>query len=120
VELLLDGERQLVLPANVAICIGRSFGGGMLVAPDASLDDGYFDVICMEGSKLDTLLLSRDIYRGTHLLREGVSAFRARKVEARPTRDADILIDVDGEQPGRLPLRAEVRPRALDLLVDPD
>lgn len=120
VELILDGERQLVLPANVALCIGRYFGGGMLVAPEASLDDGYFDVICMQGTKLDTLLLSRDIYRGTHLVRDGVSAFRARTVEARPTRGAEVLVDVDGEQPGRLPLRAEVRPRLLELLVDPD
>ncbi len=120
VELVLDGERQLVLPANVALCIGRYFGGGMMVAPDASLDDGHFDVICMQGTKLETLLLSRDIYRGAHLARSGVSAFRARRVEARPTRGAEILIDVDGEQPGRLPLAAEVRPRALDLLVDPD
>lgn len=117
-QLVLDGQS---LPTaaftNVALCLGRYFGGGMHIAPDARLDDGLFDVVTMEGNRIQTLALSASIYRGTHLGRPGVRHFRASDVHARVTRDAECLVDLDGEQPGTLPITARVLPGALPLLV---
>lgn len=100
---------------NVAVCLGRYFGGGMQVAPNADPSDGLFDVVMMSGSRLGTLTLAKDIYAGTHLRREGVEFVRARKLRVRATRAAEVLVDADGEQPGALPLEIEILPSALEL-----
>lgn len=118
IELFLDDEPIETAPfSNVAICLGRYFGGGMKIAPDADPSDGLFDVVTMELDTLSTLSLSLDIYRGTHLSRPGVRHYRCSKVEARPTRSKECLIDADGEQLGSLPLSVDLLPGALKLLV---
>jgi diacylglycerol kinase family enzyme len=43
-----------------------------------------------------------------------VQQTRARVVIARPARkDEEVMIEIDGELPGRLPARFEILPRAL-------
>jgi YegS/Rv2252/BmrU family lipid kinase len=110
VRLVLDGgapkEGKIY---NVAVANGRYFGGGMKVAPDASLDDGLFDVITMGDFGFgDLLLRGLDIYSGKHVTNPKVTVHRAKKVEATPTDGAEVLLDVDGEQPGRLPASFEI------------
>jgi YegS/Rv2252/BmrU family lipid kinase len=111
VRLTLDGtpprEGKIY---NVAVANGRYFGGGMKVAPDAALDDGWFDVITMADFGFgDLLFRGLDIYSGKHLKNPKVSVHRARRVEAVPMEDgAEVLLDVDGEQPGRLPATFEL------------
>ncbi len=51
------------------------------------------------------------LYRGTHLGGSRVTFVRARRVEAEA--DGEVLIDADGEQPGRLPAAFQVLPGAL-------
>jgi YegS/Rv2252/BmrU family lipid kinase len=101
---------------NVAVANGRYFGGGMKVAPDAELDDGAFDVVTLGDFGLSDLLLrGLDIYSGKHLANPKVSVRRARLVEAAPIGDAEVLLDVDGEQLGRLPSKFELLPGALNV-----
>lgn len=118
VRVRVDGETFVEAPiVNVAIANGRYFGGGMLVAPEADPADGAFDVISMaDMDKLATLALTSSIYSGAHLARPGVSMTRGAVVEAEPlVRNADVLIDMDGETPGRLPLVARVAPGVLSI-----
>lgn len=118
VELWLDGKLTVVAPLrNVAICLGGYFGGGMRIAPSADPSDGVFEIVTVAGSKMQTLSLTLDIYRGRHLERDFVDAYRAKRVEARPVGSQEVLVDLDGEQPGRLPLALDLLPRALPLLV---
>jgi YegS/Rv2252/BmrU family lipid kinase len=100
---------------NVAVANGRYFGGGMKVAPGASLDDGLFDVITIGDMGMSDLLLhGMDIYTGRHLQSPKVSLQRARRVDAAPVeKDSVVLLDVDGEQPGRLPATFELITGAL-------
>jgi diacylglycerol kinase (ATP) len=99
---------------NVAVANGRYFGGGMKVAPDAQLDDGWFDVITMgDFGFSDLVLRGMDIYSGKHLSNPKVSVQRARRVDARADGGAEVLLDVDGEQPGRLPASFELVAGAL-------
>jgi len=117
VRLVLDdGPSRVTQVVNYAVANGRFFGGGMEVAPQASLDDGWFDVIGFEHmSKLQTAALSSKIYQGAHLDSPGVTFARARKVVAEPL-DSDgrhTLLDIDGEAPGRLPATFELRAGAL-------
>jgi diacylglycerol kinase family enzyme len=94
---------------------GRYFGGGMKVAPDAALDDGWFDVITLgDFSFADLILRGLDIYSGKHLKNPKVTVQRARKIEALPLNGSgEVLLDVDGEAPGRLPATFELLVGAL-------
>lgn len=120
IELELDGVPiGASLYRNVAVCLGRYFGGGMRIAPDAEPSDGLFDVVTIAGTVGQTLALTTDIYRGTHGTRDFVRSYRCRRLRARPLRASEVLIDADGEQPGCLPLDVELLPKALPLLIDP-
>jgi YegS/Rv2252/BmrU family lipid kinase len=100
---------------NVAVANGRYFGGGMKVAPNAALDDGLFDVVTLgDFTFADLLLRGLDIYSGKHLSNPKVTVHRARRVEATVDGEgAAVLLDVDGEQPGRLPASFEMVPGGL-------
>src|SRR2546423_1652781 len=115
VRMVLDGgipkEGKIY---NIAVANGRYFGGGMKVAPDAALDDGMFDVITMGDFGFgDLLFRGLDIYSGKHLRNPKVSVHRARRVEAEAVDGAEVLLDVDGEAPGRLPASFELLQGAL-------
>jgi len=116
--LRLDGgaPREVALH-NIAVANGQYFGGGMWIAPEAQLDDGLFDVVTLGPMTTSDLLFRMNrVYKGTHLTLPKVSHTHAARVEAEPV-DADdaILLDVDGETPGRLPATFELLPRVLRL-----
>jgi YegS/Rv2252/BmrU family lipid kinase len=120
VQLVFDGTDRVEATINtVAIANGKYFGGAMMVAPDAELDDGAFDVIAMGDFGFGDLLKSgRRLYKGTHLAMDKVTARRARVVDAEPIDPKAVVeLDVDGENPGRLPARFELVPAALWLVV---
>lgn len=120
VQLVFDGADRVEATINtVAVANGRYFGGAMMVAPNAELDDGLFDVIAMGDFGFGDLLKSgRRLYQGTHLTMDKVTARRARVVEAEPIDPGAVIeLDVDGENPGRLPARFELVPSALTIVV---
>jgi diacylglycerol kinase family enzyme len=118
VRVIVDGRPWLEAPIfNVALANGRYFGGGMMIAPDADPSDGLLDVVALHDmTRLQSVALAQHIYKGAHLGLPGVSTTRAKVVEAAPlARGNEVLIDMDGETPGKLPLRAELAPGALRL-----
>lgn len=118
VRVKVDGKVWLEAPIfNVALANGRYFGGGMMIAPDADPSDGLLDVVALHDmSKLQGASLAQHIYKGKHLGREGVKVTRGSVIEAEPLASStEVLIDMDGETPGRLPLRAELAKGALRL-----
>jgi YegS/Rv2252/BmrU family lipid kinase len=122
VQLTFDGNTSDRVEATintVAIANGRFFGGAMMVAPDAEVDDGLFDVVAMGDLGFGDLLVSgRRLYKGTHLTMDKVSTRRAKLVEAEPIDPSAVVeLDVDGESPGRLPARFELIPGALWMVV---
>lgn len=120
VRLVVDGTPFLEAPVlNVALANGRYFGGGMMVAPDASPTDGLLDVVAFHDmTKTQSLLFTQDIYRGTHIGKKGVASIRGSEVRAEPLQSTDrVLIDLDGETPGRLPLSAGILPGAVRIRI---
>ncbi len=120
VQLVLDGKDRVEVTINtVAVANGRYFGGAMMVAPNAELDDGVFDVIALGDFTFGDLVKSgRRLYKGTHLAMDKVSARRARVVDAEPIDPgATVELDVDGECLGRLPARFELLPSALSIVA---
>lgn len=116
VRVHVDGALWLESPVvNVMIANGRYFGGGMMIAPEADPADGRFDIVAVgDLSRLQTLGLTGAVYAGTHIARPLVTTTRGTAVEARAAVASDVvLIDMDGETPGRLPLSATVSPGAI-------
>jgi YegS/Rv2252/BmrU family lipid kinase len=120
VHVSVDGAPWLESPVvNVMIANGRYFGGGMKIAPEADPADGRFDVVAIgDMSRLQTLGLTRAVYAGTHVTRPLVTVTRGTSVEAEAAVATDVvLIEMDGETPGRLPLAATVAAGAIWILV---
>jgi diacylglycerol kinase (ATP) len=115
-RLVLDGHAQTVEGWLVAVANGPSYGGGMRVAPRASLDDGLLDVVVIAGiGKLEFLRTFPTVFSGRHVEHPAVSVHRAARVEL----DADrtLAVYADGEPAGTLPATFEVRPAAITVLA---
>ena len=110
-ELLYQGRAVLVVAAN-----GRSFGGGMPVAPEARPDDGLLDVVLVgDLSRARLLQKLPTLFRGTHLGIAGVLHRRGRRLDL----DAEpgvLGLELDGEPLGAAPASLEVLPDAVALL----
>jgi diacylglycerol kinase (ATP) len=115
-RLVLDGRAQEVTGWLIAVANGPSYGGGMRVAPQASLADGLLDVVVIAGiGKLEFLRTFPKVFGGRHVDHPAVTVHRAATVEL----DADRPLHVyaDGEPTGTLPATFEVRPAALTVLA---
>jgi diacylglycerol kinase (ATP) len=115
-RLVLDGHAQTRRGWLVAVANGPSYGGGMLVAPRASLDDGLLEVVVIaEIGKLEFLRTFPKVFSGRHVEHPAVTVHRAARVEL----DADrtLAVYADGEPAGTLPATFEVRPAAITVLA---
>ncbi|HTR52610.1 MAG TPA: diacylglycerol kinase family protein [Kofleriaceae bacterium] len=122
VQLVFDGDPKSRVETTintVAVANGRYFGGAMMVAPNAEVDDGLFDVVCLGDFHFGDLLKSgRRLYKGTHLSMDKVTTRRARVVEAEGIDAAAVVeLDVDGECLGQLPARFELVPGAVWMIA---
>ena len=106
---------------NFCVCNSRYFGGGMKIAPDAVINDGFFDVVNIGDIKTAKILLNAyKLYGGSHLDLKEVKATLARKVEVSTINNEEIHIEIDGELPGKLPAVFEIVPNALKVRVPKD
>jgi YegS/Rv2252/BmrU family lipid kinase len=100
---------------TVALANGRYQGGGILIAPQAAIDDGLVDVTLVERVGVSEVAANlRLLYSGGICSHPKVHHWRAARVRAE-ARTATPL-EMDGEPVGTLPLEAEVLPRSLRLI----
>jgi YegS/Rv2252/BmrU family lipid kinase len=117
-ELEIDagGEKRSGKMTNLIVANGRYQGGGMLIAPEAEVDDGLFDILVIgDITKRDFVLNVGKIYRGTHLSHPKIELLKSATVSV--AAEVPVPLELDGEQPGTTPARFEVLPRALRLRV---
>jgi diacylglycerol kinase (ATP) len=111
-----EGKRFTLSLYNVVIANGRYVGGGTMIAPAASIDDGLLDIILIpERPATDLALLAAQVALGKHLSSKMIVFQRAAKlrVKSRP----GMWFNVDGELVGNQPATFEVLPRALQFVV---
>lgn len=114
--LILDGEERRGRWSMLAVCNSQYTGGAMWIAPPAVTDDGRLDVVALAGgSRLQFVRLLGDVFQGRHLGRPGVSHATARVVEI--ACEQPLRLMPDGEVYGTTPVRVEIWPGALQLLV---
>jgi len=114
-----DGQEHTVRTIAFCVANARYFGGGMMIAPNASLVDGYLDVINIgDLSTAKILLNGYSLYRGTHVELTDVKSTLARKIEISSSDTGrEIYLETDGELPGKLPAVYEIIPNALRVRV---
>ncbi len=115
VRIRVDGEN---LPEGEyligAVANGKIFGKGMKVAPGARLDDGLFDAVLVKGFRFfEFCRHGWKLMNGSHITHPKVTVIQGSKVEAWPEENEDVLLELDGEQLGRLPATFEIIPRNL-------
>jgi len=107
----LEQKITLIAAAN-----GQCYGGAFRIAPEASIDDGYLDVVCARGlSRLRILGLLPKVLRGTHLSDPAVTMVRSRRLVIRS--DVPLPLHLDGEVVSNeaTSLEVEILPGALEV-----
>ena len=111
-------ERERFSGYSVSVANSKAFGGGMLIAPDADLADGEFDVVTVgEVGKLRFLSNLPKVFKGTHVEEDEVRVFRASRLELSASRPFPVY--ADGEHLTDLPASLRVLPQALNVIVPP-
>jgi YegS/Rv2252/BmrU family lipid kinase len=115
-DLRLDGEPLSSIGYSVAACNSGCYGGGMHLAPDASLDDGMLDVVLIAShSKRSFLATLPKAFRGTHVTHPAVRVLRG--VELHVDADRPFTVYADGDPIATTPTTVRVVPGALRVLV---
>ena len=120
-RLILDDDEENAYEYNAnmtCICIGKYFGGGMMISPNSEVDDGKFNVITIQdGSRWMLLRNIGKIYDGSHLkmpqVKEHNLCSRVKLFSEDP-----VFLDLDGEQVGKgEDFEFEIIPNSLKLKV---
>jgi YegS/Rv2252/BmrU family lipid kinase len=112
----VDGERVSFSGWSVAAANAKGYGGGMLLAPDARLDDGALDVVLIADiSKWGYLRTAPSVFKGTHVRNPAVRVLRG--AEVRVESDRPFVVYADGDPIGQTPITLRALPAALQVLM---
>jgi diacylglycerol kinase (ATP) len=115
----LDGDRSIETKALlIAVANGPFMGPGATIAPEASLDDGLFDVrVFLNYTKGELVRYLASIAFGRRAPEQRSMTKRARRV--RVTSGRPLPVRADAQDIGTTPVVFEIRPRVLKV-VAPD
>ena len=117
-EILIPGETLRVRTIQIAIGNGRHYGGGMVVAEDAAIDDQRLDLYSLETKQWwQILALLPTMRRGNHAMLPGVRVLQGQEIEIRTSKSRPI--NTDGEITTHTPAKFSVIPKALGVFVSP-
>ena len=91
---------------------GKRFGGGMLVNPDAEVDDGLFDLCIVRWVSLFTFLRLLPLFiKGKHKNKAPVTNIRTQSFTIET--DSECIVELDGELIEKTPLTCSIIKNAL-------
>jgi len=112
----VDGEEHAFRGMMLAVGNASSYGGGMLVCPDAKSDDGLLDIcVIQELPRRQFVMAFPKVFKGRHVTHPAVRMLRGTQVEI--SADRPFLVYADGERVGTLPATFTVIPMALPVVV---
>jgi len=119
VEITLDGKSFIQRSLMTSIMNGRRMGGGFMMAPEGTPDDGLLDpCIASEASRLRLFQLIPYFLKGTQASQPEVKMYRARTAKVRAL-EGSLPAHADGETlcyKGQS-LEIELLPAALDFVT---
>jgi YegS/Rv2252/BmrU family lipid kinase len=117
-----DSARVAEVSQLLAVRV-RSFGGVLReLAPGATLHNGKLNLLAFKTrNRLRYLTFLLAVLAGRHTFLGDIELWNATSVECKPRNGstAPIMVEADGEVLGSLPVRLEVVPDALMLLIPP-
>jgi diacylglycerol kinase (ATP) len=117
-----DGDHESVeyeRLLQVAIGNGRFYGGGMVVAPESSIDDRRLDIYAIEmGRHRDLIGVARYLKSGDFIRLEGVHHYRTERIRLETV--PELPVNIDGEVVTRTPRDFSLAHNALKVLVQPE
>jgi diacylglycerol kinase (ATP) len=119
VELRFNGQKCFGKIFLVAFGNVRSYARGMVINPGAVFDDALLD-ICVVGRMPRWRVLSvfPSVYKGTHVKRKEITQYRAGSVFVQSVNPMHLY--ADGDFMATTPVRLEVAPKYLEVIVGPD
>jgi YegS/Rv2252/BmrU family lipid kinase len=112
----IDGDARTVTGYTVAAANSRFYGGGMMLAPDATLQDGMLDVvIVLDTPKLRFLRLLPTVFKGEHVRLDTVQVLRGATVEIAASRAFTLY--ADGDPIAELPVTVSTLPGAIRAIL---
>lgn len=115
-KLRVDGVEHALYGYTVAVANAGMQGGGMRLAPQASLEDGAFDVVMIADlPKTRFLRLLPTVFSGSHVEQDEVTILRGSSIEL--SADRPFTIYADGDPLAVLPASLHVLPAAVRVMV---
>ncbi len=116
-EVTVDGGEPLLITGyTVAAANSGAYGGGMLMAPDASLQDGLLDIVLVgHAPKLRFLRLLPTVFKGEHIKQPNVQVLRGREVQI--SADRPFTMYADGDPIAELPVTVRALHSAVRVMV---
>lgn len=115
-ELEIDGQARSLDAMTIAVANSAAYGGGMMLAPHARLDDGLLDVVLIgRSSRVQFLRGLRKVFDGTHVELPTVEIVQAREI--RIDSQIPFMIYADGDPIRELPVSVRCRPGAIRVIV---
>ncbi|HEY2973000.1 MAG TPA: diacylglycerol kinase family protein [Pyrinomonadaceae bacterium] len=111
---VIEGSMNLAAVANALYA-----GGGMMLSPQASIDDGKLDVVTASGlSRANVVRELARIHKGGHIANPKVRIAQGEGVSIETFSAEDAMpIEADGNVRGLTPVEFRVMPRALRFVV---
>jgi diacylglycerol kinase (ATP) len=117
VTLTVDGREQFQGDYLIgAVANGRIFGGGMIIAPQAEVDDGFFDLVLVgDMKKLEIIRNTPLLYSGTIAKNPKVFMLKGRHIKVQS--QEEVYTEYDGEIGGKLPAEFSIITKALNFRI---
>ena len=116
VVLRIGDKTEMTRILSVVVANGSYLGGGMHVAPEASLYDNLLDVVVIgDVGKFELLKALPMVYKGTHGTHPKVSMEKAANITVESSEP--VLVHADGELLGEGPASFWLMPAALSIIV---
>lgn len=112
----VDGKEFKRKSCMTVVANSSFFGGGMKIAPNASLQDGLFEILLFrEFNLLELLFNFPKVFKGDHISHSKVEVSRGKHILISSAKPQNIL--ADGEIVGETPVEFQMLPNVLNVCV---
>ena len=85
--------------------------------PKAKFNDGYLDCLIIKETPIDSLVSILSAFsRAEHINRKEIEYFRTKEISIESSKE--VVIDVDGENGGMLPIKYQVVEKAMKIFIN--
>lgn len=112
-EYTSEEEVSLFLVTN-----SSSIGGFKKLAPYADIEDGLLDCVIIGRTEVQGFItLFIELIKGEHIDNPKVKYFKTKGLSVTSLEDEEVVIDIDGEFGGKLPIKIEVEPKVFKVFI---